>query len=125
MGLLSGILGHASETDVSDIERDLQDMLVEGEKVKLAYKLVRDLIVLTDKRFVLIDKQGVTGKKQEILSIPYGSISQFSKEGAGRFDMDSDLKIWVRGQAEPLRFDFKRGGSINDVYRILSEGVLK
>ena len=29
----------------------------------MAFTLVRDLIVFTDKRLILVDKQGITGKK--------------------------------------------------------------
>ena len=57
-------------------------ILLEGENVNAAFKLVRDIIVFTDKRLILVDKQGLTGKKTEIQSIPYKSISRFSVETA-------------------------------------------
>ena len=41
----------------------IRDSLIPGEQVELAYVLVRDLIVFTEKRLILVDKQGVTGKK--------------------------------------------------------------
>lgn len=64
--------------------------MLEGENVEAAFKLVRDLIVFTEKRLILVDKQGITGKKTEFQSIPYKSISRFSVETAGRFDLDSE-----------------------------------
>ncbi len=36
------------------------------EQVELAFKLVRDLIIFTDRRMIIVDKQGMTGKKANI-----------------------------------------------------------
>ena len=63
-----------------------------GGKVEHAYQLIRDYFVFTDKRFVLVDKQGVTGSKVEYHSIPYKGITHFSIETAGTFDLDASLK---------------------------------
>lgn len=57
--------------------------------VEHAYQLIRDYFVSTDKRFVLVDKQGITGSKIEYHSIPYKSITHFSVETAGTFDLDA------------------------------------
>lgn len=59
----------------------------------MAFKVIRDMFVFTNKRLIIVDKQGVTGKKAEYLSVPYGSITRFSKESAGMMDLDADLKI--------------------------------
>ena len=42
--------------------KKLRDVLIPNEKVDMAFTLVRDLIVFTDKRLILVDKQGITGK---------------------------------------------------------------
>ncbi len=65
MGLLSGLMGNASQKNVDKVERDLEDILVPGEQVTLAFSLIRDLIVFTEFRLILVDKQGVTGKKTD------------------------------------------------------------
>ena len=77
MGLLSGLMGNASQKNVDKVERDLEDILVPGEQVTLAFSLIRDLIVFTEFRLILVDKQGVTGKKTSYKSLPYRSISRF------------------------------------------------
>ena len=125
MGLLDALLGHASEIDTGALEREFETLLIPGEKIEHAYKLFRDLIVLTDKRLVLVDKQGLTGKKKEYLSIPYGSVTKFSKESAGRFDLDAEIKLWVRGDAAPLTLEFRKDKNIHDVYRVLSSHILE
>lgn len=124
MGLLDGLLGNASETDTADIQRELSKLLAPGEEVRNAYVIVRDLLVFTTKRLLLIDKQGVTGKKREYLSVPYRSIERFSTETAGHFDLDAELKIWVRGMAEPISKNFRGNENIYEVSRALSQFAL-
>jgi len=93
MGLLDGILGNASEVDVSEIQNDFSPILAGGESVVMAYKVVRDLFVFTNKRLVLVDKQGLTGKKVDYHSLPYKSITHFAVETSGHFDMDSRTQV--------------------------------
>ena len=124
MGLLSGLLGNASEIDTKKLDGELDEILVSGEQLERGYKLVRDLLVFTNKRIVMIDKQGITGSKRETTSIPYGSVVKFSKETAGHFDMDAELRVWVRSSATPVVWEFKGGKDIHEVYRVLSAYIL-
>ena len=103
MGLLDGMLGNASKIDASKIQQEFSRILAPNERVEHAYQLVRDYFVFTDKRFVVVDKQGMTGSKVEYHSIPYKSITHFSIETAGTFDLDAELKIWISGTAAPSR----------------------
>ena len=65
------------------------------------------------------------GSKAEYLSIPYRSIVRFSVETAGTFDMESELKLWLSGTAEPVQKQFKRGADILGIQRVLAAGVLR
>ena len=80
MGLLNGLMGNASEVNVNEIQKEYENILAENENIEKAYKLIRDMFIFTNKRLILIDKQGMTGKKTEIHSIPYKSITHFSIE---------------------------------------------
>jgi hypothetical protein len=124
VGIFRGLLGHASQADVDEVERQLERVLVEGERVEQAYKLIRDFFVFTDKRLILVDKQGVTGKKVEYQSIPYRSIERFSVETAGHLDLDAELKIWVRGMEAPIEKEFGKDSCVYDVQRALATFVL-
>ena len=88
MGLFDGMLGNASKIDASKIQQEFARILAPGERVEHAYQLIRDYFVFTDKRLVLVDKQGLTGAKVEYHSIPYKSITHFSVETAGTFDLE-------------------------------------
>lgn len=107
MGLLDGLLGNASQVDATEVATELAPILAESETVVQAYKMVRDLLVFTNKRLIFIDKQGVTGKKVDYMSVPYRAITQVKVETAGHFDMDCDLKIWVSGQEKPMETNLK------------------
>ena len=124
MGLFSTLLGHAGEADVEQIEAEFQNLLAPGESVEKAFQLVRDLVVFTDRRVVLVDKQGVTGKKREYLTLPYKQVTRFSVETAGRVDLDCDVKVWVRGQADPFVWKFPKGGPEEEVARLLATHLL-
>ncbi|KQR55067.1 PH domain-containing protein [Acidovorax sp. Leaf160] len=125
MGLLDGVLGNASKIDPQAIQRDFAQILAPGEKVEHAYQLIRDYFVFTDKRFVLVDKQGITGSKVAYHSIPYRSITHFSVETAGTFDLDAELKIWISGSPVPVQKQFNKKLSIYEVQAVLASYVLR
>jgi len=97
MGLFDSLLGNASEVDISEVQEDMAGVLAKSEHITKAYKLVRDMILFTNNRMIMVDKQGITGSKVEYHSIPYKSVTQFKVETAGRFDMESELKIYISG----------------------------
>ncbi|MEY8699668.1 PH domain-containing protein [Streptococcus ferus] len=126
MGLFSGLLGNASQKDVEKVERQLEAILIPDERVELAFSLVRDLIVFTEYRLILVDKQGMTGKKTSYKSLPYGSISRFTVETSGHFDLDAELKIWISSALEPTEtLQFKSDHSVVEIQQALAAAVLK
>ncbi len=125
MGLLDGMLGNASKIDPQTIQQEFAQILAPGEKVEHAYQLIRDYFVFTDKRFVLVDKQGLTGSKVSYHSIPYRSITHFSVETAGTFDLEAELKIWISGTAVPVQKQFNKRLSIYEVQAVLASYVLR
>ncbi|MFM7173492.1 MAG: PH domain-containing protein [Caldilinea sp.] len=123
--MFQGLFGNATEVDAKGLQRDLDNLLADGEQVVRAFKIMRDLFVFTDKRLILIDKQGVTGRKAEYHSIPYKSISHFSVETAGAFDMDAEMKIYISSNSTPIEREFKKGTDIVGVQKVLAQYVLR
>ncbi|MGT2681766.1 PH domain-containing protein [Streptococcus porci] len=125
MGLFSGLIGNASQKDSDKVEEQLADILIPNEQVRLAYALVRDLIVFTEKRLILVDKQGMTGKKTSYKSIPYRSISRFTVETSGHFDLDAELKIWISSATEPSEvLQFNSDRNVVEIQQALAAAVL-
>jgi hypothetical protein len=66
-----------SECPIPD---DVNDLLVDGEEAVAAYKTLRDSAIFTNKRLIVRDAQGITGKKVESTHIPYSSINMWVKQ---------------------------------------------
>ena len=125
MSLLDGLLGNASEVEASTLQTEFAQVLVPGEQIERAYQLIRDMFVFTDKRLIFVNRQGMTGKKVEYQSIPYRSITRFSIETAGTFDLDAELRIWLTGAPAPIQFQFNKKLSIYAVQSVLAGYVLR
>jgi hypothetical protein len=125
MGFFNEMLGNASKIDVGKIQEEFGQVLSEGEVVEHAYQLLRDYFVFTNKRLVLVDKQGLTGNKVEYHSIPYKSITHFSVETAGSFELDADLNIWITGNPTPIQKQFNKKLNIYEVQAVLASYVCK
>jgi len=125
MGLFDGLMGNASEVNIDEVKKEYADILANNEQLERAYKLIRDMFLFTNKRLILVDKQGLTGKKTEYHSLPYRSITHFSIETAGNFDLDAELKIWISGSSEPIQKKFNKSLNIYQLQSVLAEYVLK
>lgn len=127
MGLFDALMGNASGIDPKQLNQELKGLLAPGEQVEVAFQLVRDQLVLTSKRVILIDRQGMSGRKVEFLSIPYRSIVRFSAETAGTLDMDGELKLWVTGETLPIAYKFGRASKedLFSAYAVLGTYLLK
>ena len=82
-----------------------------------------DVLPATDRRLVLIDKQGMTGKKVEYNSIPYKSIIRFAVETAGTFDLDAELRIWTNDGTGPIETQFNKSVDIYELQALLAQYV--
>lgn len=126
MGLFSALLGNAGSVKQEDLVKEYGNLLIDHEEIELGFKLIRDMFIFTSKRLILIDKQGLTGSKIEYKSISYKSISRFSVETAGTFDLDAELKIWISGEAQPsIKKQFNKSVNVYDVQKVLAYHVLK
>lgn len=112
-----------TETSNDEAEKQIQKILVDNETVEHSYRLIRDLIVFTSKRLILVNKQGLSGKKIEYLTIPYNSIQRFSIETAGTFDLDSELKLYSSSEMI-MKLEFGRGETIYNVQKQLCNKIL-
>lgn len=125
MGLFDGMLGNASRMDPRAAAQEFGRLLAHGEEIHAAYQLIRDSFLFTDERLILVDKQGVTGRKVEYHSIPYRSITHFSVETAGTFDLEAELKIWLSGTSEPIMKQFGKGVDVYEVQALMSTYVTR
>jgi len=126
MGLFSELLGNAGAVSQEELKKQYGQLLCEGEEIELGFKIIRDIFIFTTKRLILVDKQGITGNKVEYKSISYKSITRFSVETAGTFDLDAELKIWVSSELQPsIKKQFNKSVNVYDVQKVLAQHVLR
>lgn len=125
MGIFDGLMGNASEVNLAEAQKEFAVILASGESIEKAYRLIRDMFLFTNKRLILIDKQGMTGKKVAYHSIPYRAITHFAIETAGHFDLEAELKIWLSGNPVPIEKQFNKSLNIYELQRVLAEYALR
>ncbi|WP_298248119.1 PH domain-containing protein [uncultured Christiangramia sp.] len=125
MGLLSSLLGNAGAIENSVIQEKYGKLLIDSEEVIAGFKIIRDTFIFTNKRLIIVDVQGLTGSKIEYFSVLYKSITRFSVETAGSFDLDAELKIWISAEQSPsISKKFNKKVDIYEVQKLLAEYTL-
>jgi len=125
MGLLNKLLGNAGAVEPDKLRGEYGNLLIHGEDIEIGFKLIRDTFIFTNKRLILVDKQGITGSKIEYTTIFYRSISKYSIETAGNFDLDAELKIWTSSETHPsISKRFDTSVNIYEVQKVLASHAL-
>ena len=99
-----------------EIPQSLMSFVGRNEQALFAVKTVRDAALFTDKKVLICDKQGITGKKTEYYAIPYNKIVTYAIETAGHFDIDSEIKLFLTGGIE-IEMQFLRGKNMDQLLR--------
>ncbi|HLQ98371.1 MAG TPA: PH domain-containing protein [Candidatus Dormibacteraeota bacterium] len=121
----SKVFSFYNEVPLSD---DMKKFLSDKEEVQFCVKTVRDIAVFTDKRILIADKQGITGKKVEYYSIPFKNIITYSIETAGRLDLDSEIKLTLSGGLKvELKFMKEKNmdGLLLKTYHLLNDHIIE
>lgn len=126
MGLFSRLLGNAGTVDSQKLLKEYDQLLTDDELIEIGFKLLRDTFIFTNKRLILVNKQGVGSGKVEYFSLNYKSISRFSVETAGTFELDAELKIWISNELDPgIVKKFDKSVNVYEVQKILAKYVLE
>jgi hypothetical protein len=109
-----------SECPIPD---DVNTLLISGEEAVAAYKTFRDSAIFTNKRLIVRDSQGLKGKKVEMYSIPYSSITMWSTENAGSFlDMNAEVELWTK--SGHIKVKLKKGIDVRKFDTLIAEAIL-
>ena len=103
------------------IPDDVGPLLVPGEKPVAAYRTFRDTAVFTNRRLIVRDAQGMTGKKVEMYSVPYTAINMWSSENAGTFDFNAELELWTR--AGHIKINLGKGVDVRRLDSLIAHAV--
>lgn len=128
--LLQGLLGNMSEVSVESLTQEYRGYLMDGETIQTGFKLIRDAVVITDRRILSFDKQGTTGQKMRVDSIYLSSIYHITAETAGFGLDDSELTIsyittpYMKSHSVDYaskKFEFPKKYNIQGLYKMLQE----
>ena len=76
-------VGKTTMLQEKDICKNINALLLEGEQIVGAYKTVRDQVVFTSHRIIMVDMQGVTGTRQQLFVLPYRKVLHYGIQTAG------------------------------------------
>ena len=126
MGIFSALIGNAGSVSQEELIKKYGKLLIDSEEIELGFKLIRDTFIFTNKRLILVEVHGITGSKTEYKSITYKSITRFSIETAGTFDLEAELKIWVSSETMPsIKKQFNKSVDVYEVQKVLAHHILK
>lgn len=124
MGIFTGNAKSAGSPDTRKFHASYGQLLGDGEIIEVGFSVGRDTFLFTNKRLILVDIQGLSGRQIEYLSIPYSKILRFSVVTGSSFDLDAELRLWI-GEAVPLEKKFNRDVNVYEVQKVLASHVLK
>ncbi len=111
--------------DVENVRDEVRGLLIGGEDIIFAFQTIRDQLVMTNKRIIAIDVQGITGKRKSFSVMPYSKIQYFSIQTPGLIEIVSDSELFIMfSNGFTATFEFKGQVDIGRIGRLLSEFVL-
>jgi len=120
---LDSNLMNLKSIDLKDVRTEVKNLIIDDEKIILAFQTIRDQVVFTNNRIFVINVKGVTGKKVAYFSYPYSKIQYYGIETAGFLDIDSEL-IVAFSNGHILQFDFKSNVDIRTISTLISKYIL-
>lgn len=107
---------------VCSVPVEIEEMLVAGEFAQAAYKTVRDVAVFTNKRLIVRDNEGITGKKKVYHSLPWKSVNMWSFEHTGAMGLDAEIRLWTTEGR--MKIKLREGTDFHEVEALLAKNVL-
>lgn len=125
MGLFTGNTKNTDSAENRKLHTEYGQLLSDGEIIEVGFTVLRDVFLFTNKRLIIVEVQGISGKQVEYLSIPYSKVMKFSVQSGGSFDLNAELKIWVGSDTIPLEKKFNKDVNVYEVQKVLASHVLK
>lgn len=112
--------------DNRQINDNVKALILPDEEIIGVYKTIRDQLVFTNKRVLTVDVKGVTGKRQEIFSLPYSRVQYFGVQTVGfaEFIPDSELALFFNNGLI-ANFEFKGKNDILEIGKNISKYILQ
>ncbi|NLX63403.1 MAG: PH domain-containing protein [Clostridiaceae bacterium] len=107
----------------SEPSETIREKLCGSETPLMCFSSFRDEMIMTEKRFLIADRKGFSGKKIRYISIPYSSITFYTVGIIGGLDLDAEILLNLRGNVK-IQLRFLRSKeimqSIHKAYEIIT-----
>jgi hypothetical protein len=124
VSFINEMIGVTIELNQREMEERIAKFLLDGETLIKGYQIVRDVLILTNKRIIIVDYLGLRGKKIEYQMIPYHKINRLYIETPGNLDTDYTLKLFISGSLEPIEKQIRSEVDIHELNRIIFSHML-
>jgi len=122
-GTFSQILAYLEENNLKIDPKPVEEkfktempVLQQDETVELAYKCGRDMFFITNKRVMVIDVQGFSGKRLAFCSLPIKFINGFMVESASTLGRNVKCELFTSKVVGGISTDF--GKKTTDIFEI-------
>ena len=108
-----------------DVQKDVTNLFVDGERILGAYKTICDQVIFTNKRIITVDVQGITGKRKDYSTLPYSKLQYFSVQTPGFAELipDCEMELFFTN-GFVAKFEFKGNCNIIELGKTISQYVL-
>lgn len=111
------------EISLNDVRNEVAELLIPDEQIAAAFQTVRDQVIFTTKRLLVINVKGITGKKIAYFTYPYSKVQYFGIETAGVLDIDCELLL-AFNDGNALTLDFKSNVDIRKISNLIAGYIL-
>ena len=96
-------------------------ILDDGEEIAATFSGIRDGVIFTSKRIILV--QNKVGTEKEFSCIPYSRVQAYAIKAQGVIGTDSELEVAFSGLGR-LALSFAPGTNVAPICKLLSQNVL-
>lgn len=111
---ITSIFVFYSRIEIGEIKDEINNYVVDNERILFTFKSKRDFVVFTDKRILLVDKKGFRGFRRSISAINYSSISSYELKIR---NVDSLIDV-ILDSGHKATMRFSKPIPLDDVYVI-------
>ncbi|MCX7771792.1 MAG: PH domain-containing protein [Clostridia bacterium] len=97
------------ETELTDL---LREKMCQEETAQLCFVSFRNEMVFTQKRILILERRGLSGKKIRYATIPFKSITWYRIGMVGGWDPDAEILLNLRGNVK-IQLRFLRNKDLN------------
>ena len=111
------------QTPVADAA-GLTPHLVAEEAVQAAFAAPTGVILFTDRRILLAQREHLLEARNETSSYPYRSVRHFSIQEGESAESRSTIRIWLDDEPQPLHLRANPGTDLRPLQRLLADRLV-